>query len=108
LPLMLRLVEQEIIDYRRLILACCEAPARLFGLFPTKGTLQPGSDADLVVIDPRKPFVIRNQDQLSRARLTPFDGWRAPATQVLTMLRGTVIARGVQLTSARVGRFVCP
>jgi dihydroorotase len=108
LPLMLRLVEQEVIDYRRLIVACCEAPARAFGLFPRKGTLQPGSDADLVVIDPGKPFVIRDQDQLSRARLTPFDGWRAPASQVLTMLRGTVVARGLQLTSARVGRFVCP
>jgi dihydroorotase len=108
LPLMLRLVEQEVIDYRRLVAACCEAPARLFGLYPSKGALQPGSDADLVVIDPGKPFVIRNEDQLSRARLTPFDGWRAPASQVLTMLRGTVIARGMQLTSARVGRFVCP
>ena len=108
LPLMLGLVEQKVIDYPRLVAACCEAPARLFGLFPAKGALRPGSDADLVVIDPRRPFQIRNEDQLSRARLTPFDGWRAPASQVLTMLRGTVIARGLELTSARMGRFVCP
>ena len=108
LPLMLGLVEQKVIDYPRLVAACCEAPARLFGLFPAKGALRPGSDADVVVIDPRKPFQIRNDDQLSRARLTPFDGWRAPASQVLTMLRGTVIARGLELTSSRMGRFVCP
>jgi dihydroorotase len=108
LPLMLRLVEQGVIDYPRLAAACCEAPARRFGLFPTKGALRPGSDADLVVIDPRKPFVIRNEDQQSRARLTPFAGWQAPASPVLTMLRGRVVARGTQLTSERCGRFVRP
>jgi dihydroorotase len=108
LPLMLHLVEQGVLDYPRLVAACCETPARLFGLFPRKGALQAGSDADLVVIDPRKPFVIRNADQLSRARLTPFDGWRAPASPVLTMLRGKVVARGTELTSERCGRFVRP
>lgn len=108
LPLMLHLADSGVIDYPRLVRACCEAPARLFGLFPAKGALRTGSDADLVVIDPRKPFVIRNDDQQSRARLTPFDGWRAPATQVLTMLRGKVIARGTQLTAERGGRFVRP
>lgn len=108
LPLMLTLVEKKVIDHARLVAVCCEVPARLFGLFPAKGTLRGGSDADLVVLDPRKPFVIRNEDQLSRARLTPFDGWRAPASQVLTMLRGKVIARDMQLTSERCGRFVRP
>jgi dihydroorotase len=108
LPLMLRLVADKVIDYPRLVEACCEAPARLFGLFPAKGALRPGSDADLVVIDPRLPFVIRNEDQLSRARLTPFDGWRAPASQVLTMLRGKIIARGMQVVCGPNGRFVRP
>ncbi len=108
LPLMLRLVADGVIDYPRLVEACCEAPARLFGLFPAKGALRPGSDADVVVLDPRLPFVIRNEDQLSRARLTPFDGWRAPASQVLTMLRGKVIARAMQVVSGPNGRFVRP
>lgn len=108
LPLMLVLVSEGIIDYPRLVAVCCEVPARLFGIFPAKGALRAGSDADLVVIDPRKPFAIRNEDQLSRARATPFDGWRIPARPMLTMLRGTVIAREGKPTGARIGRFLRP
>jgi dihydroorotase len=106
LPLMLHLVADGALDYPRLVSACCEAPARLFGLFPAKGTLRPGADADLVVVDPARPLVIRNADQLSRARATPFAGWTCPATPILTMLRGSVIARDGKLTSPRGGRFV--
>jgi dihydroorotase len=108
LPLMLLLVERGVIDYPRLVAACCEAPAREFGLFPAKGALRAGSDADLVLVDPRKPLVIRNDDQHSRARLTPFDGWRTPASPVLTLLRGKVIARGSEVAAERCGRFLRP
>ncbi|HVL35891.1 MAG TPA: dihydroorotase family protein, partial [Burkholderiales bacterium] len=108
LPLMLHLVGQGLLDYPRLVGACCEAPARRFGLFPAKGALQRGSDADLVVVAPDRTFVIRNEDQLSRARLTPFDGWKAPGTPVLTMLRGRVIARGAAPQGRPGGRFVRP
>jgi dihydroorotase-like cyclic amidohydrolase len=103
---MLRLVADGALDYPRLVLACCETPARLFGLFPAKGTLRRGADADLVVVDPRRPLAIRNDDQLSRARATPFAGWTCPATPVLTLVRGTVVARDGQPTAARIGRFV--
>ena len=108
LPLMLKMVNDRLIDYPRLVLACCEMPARLFGLYPAKGALRPGSDADLVIVDPRVPFAIHNQDQLSRAKLTPFNGWQTPARPVLTMLRGEVVARDGKPTSARNGRFVRP
>lgn len=58
------------VDYLRLVMACCETPARLFGLFPAKGALIQGSDADQVIVDPRSAFATRNEDQQSRARLT--------------------------------------
>ena len=108
LPLMLRMVSDGLLDYPRLVLACCETPARLFGLYPVKGALLPGSDADLVIVDPRVPFDIRNEDQLSRARLTPFNGWQTPARPIMTMLRGEVVARDGKATGARSGRFVRP
>ena len=108
LPLMLRMVSDGLLDYSRLVLACCETPARLFGLYPVKGALLPGSDADLVIVDPRVPFDIRNEDQLSRARLTPFNGWQTPARPIMTMLRGAVVARDGKATGARSGRFVRP
>lgn len=108
LPLMLRMIADGMLDYPQLVQACCERPARLFGMFPAKGQLAAGADADLVIIDPRRPFTIRDEDQQSRARMTPFAGWTAPATPVLTMLRGAVIARDGQLVGAPCGRFVRP
>jgi dihydroorotase len=88
LPLLLKLL-----DYPDLVRVACEAPARAFGLYPRKGALQPGADADIAVVDPSRPMRIRDEDQQSKARHTPFNGWDAPATPVMTLLRGEVIAR---------------
>lgn len=88
LPLLLKLL-----DYPDLVRVACEQPARAFGLYPRKGALLPGSDADIAVVDPSRPMQIRDEDQESKARHTPFNGWSAPATPVMTLLRGRVIAR---------------
>jgi dihydroorotase len=108
LPLMLKLVEEEILDYPGLVRACCAAPARLFGLYPRKGALQTGSDADLVIVDPSRGMTIRNHDQLSKARDVPFDGMSVPATPVLATLRGIVIMRDGRPVGPSIGRFVAP
>jgi dihydroorotase len=108
LPLMLSMVSDRVLDESTLVRVCCEAPARRFGLWPRKGSLEPGADADLVLIDPRRPLTIRNADQLSRAAQTPFDGRQTPATPVLTLLRGEVIAREGKVVGSARGRFVAP
>ena len=106
LPLLLRLRADGVLDYQRLIEVACEAPARVFGLFPQKGALNPGSDADFVVLDPARPMQIRNADQASKAGRTPFDGWTAPATPVMTFLRGEMIAREGKVVGEPRGRFL--
>jgi dihydroorotase len=108
LPLMLRLVGEDVLDYPGLVRACCERPSRLFGIYPRKGALEVGSDADVVIVDPNRPFTIRNEDQQSKARLTPFDGWTVPATPVLALLRGTLVMRDGRPEGAPIGRFVAP
>ena len=108
LPLLLGLVSRGMLDYPRLVDAACTQPARLFGLFPQKGALQQGADADLVVIDPARPLQIRDADQASKAGRTPFHGWAAPATPVMTLLRGEVIARNGALARPSYGRFLAP
>jgi dihydroorotase len=108
LPVMLWLVGEGVLDYPGLMRACCEGPSRLFGIYPRKGALQVGSDADVVIVDPNRPFTIRNEDQQSKARLTPFDGWTVPATPVLALLRGTVVMRDGRPQGAPIGRFVAP
>jgi dihydroorotase-like cyclic amidohydrolase len=69
------------------------APARRFGLWPRKGSLEPGADADLVLVDPARRATILDRDQLSRAGRTPFAGWEVTGWPVATFLRGDCIMR---------------
>jgi dihydroorotase len=87
---------------------CAEAPARRFGLYPRKGALLPGSDADLVVVDPNRREIIDNAAQWSRARITPFAGWAVTGWPVLTMLRGRVVMREGKIEGPPRGRLVTP
>lgn len=109
LPLLLKLVAEGVLSYADLVRVACEAPARAFNLYPRKGALAVGADADFVAVDPSRPMQIRDADQASKARRTPFDGWSAPAAPVLTVLRGEVLcAEGKLAVSAPRGRFVAP
>jgi dihydropyrimidinase len=77
----------------RLVEAACETPARIFGLYPRKGALKPGSDADVVVWDPRRP------GRLSRERLadgldwTPYDRIDIPGSIRHVLARGAWAVR---------------
>lgn len=66
-------------------------PAKMFGLYPSKGSLMPGSDADIVIFDPMKEYVISPEDLHYNVDYTPFDGMKITGKPVLTMLRGKVI-----------------
>jgi dihydroorotase len=108
LPLLLKLVADGALTYQGLVRVACAGPARLFGLYPRKGALQAGSDADLVIVDPARSMRIRNADQASKAARTPFDGWEVPATPVITMLRGAVVMRGGAIAGSPRGLHLKP
>jgi dihydroorotase len=108
LPLLLGLVSEKRLSYARLVEVASEQPARIFGLYPRKGTLLPGSDADMAIVDPSRPMRIRNADQASKAGRTPFDGWVAPATLRMTLLRGEPVCRDGKAPGAPRGRFLYP
>jgi dihydroorotase-like cyclic amidohydrolase len=61
-----------------------------------------------VLIDPGRPFTIRDEDQQSKARNVPFAGLTVGATPVLACLRGTVIMREGRTVAPPTGRFVRP
>ena len=65
--------------------------ARLFGLYPRKGTIQVGSDADIVIWDPTLTQVIRDEDQLSRAGYSTYAGWEVTGFPRTTIRRGEVV-----------------
>ena len=78
-------------------------PARIFGLYPQKGTIAVGSDADLVLFDPARAGLVDERRLHSRAGYDPFNGFELRGLPVLTLARGEVIARDGQLVGP-VGR----
>jgi dihydropyrimidinase len=75
-------------------------PAKLFGLYPTKGTIAVGSDADIVVFDPEKKVVIRQSEMHSRQDWELHEGFEATGWPVLTISRGEIIVEDRQLLAA--------
>ena len=81
------------ISAHRLVDVACTTPARLFGLFPRKGTIAVGSDADMVIFDPKVEQTLSKSIGLSRADYTPFEGIKVRGATWLVIQRGRVIAR---------------
>ncbi len=92
LPLLLHAVHEGRLAPERLVQVVCEVPARLYGLYPRKGVLQPGADADLVVVDPNREQVLRDDRIVSKAGWTPYAGRRIRGTIVRTYVRGRLVA----------------
>jgi dihydroorotase (multifunctional complex type) len=91
----------------RVVDTYAEAPARIYGL-AQKGVLRPGSDADLVVVDPRSSHVLRDEEVVSRAGWSPYAGTEVMGAVTTTVLRGEVIVRDGAIAdpAAFHGRFL--
>jgi dihydropyrimidinase len=72
---------------------CAETPARTFGLFPRKGCLRVGSDADVVVWDPRRQQSLDAAALHMRVDHSPYEGEVAQGWPSLVLTRGRVVAR---------------
>jgi dihydroorotase len=75
----------------RLADATATRPAKLFGLYPRKGAIRVGADADIVLVDPRRQRTITDADVLSKCGWTPYAGKQVTGVPVHTILRGSVI-----------------
>jgi dihydroorotase (multifunctional complex type) len=106
LIMLLNAVAEEKLTLERLVQTYSETPARLLGLYPRKGTIRAGSDADVVLVDTEQEHALSNENIVSKAGWTPFDGRRVKGQPVMTMLRGQVVAESGQVTAGPgVGRF---
>lgn len=86
---------------------CCTSPARLFGLYPRKGELAPGSDADIVVFDPNYSETITHQMLHENVDYTPYDGMRLAGRVETTLLHGQILVQdGEWASSDQCGVFV--
>ena len=91
LPLLLNGVNEGWLTLERLAEVTSENPARVFGLYPKKGAIRVGSDADLIIVDLDKETTIRNEDQISECGWTPYDGYEVKGAPTTSVLRGRVV-----------------
>ena len=75
----------------KLVYVLATAPAMIFGLYPRKGTVDIGSDADLVLFDPKISRRIRNEDLHQGTDHTIFEGWEVQGFPKMTLSRGKVL-----------------
>ena len=86
-----------------------ENPAKIFKLFPKKGTLAPGSDADIVVLDPEKKWVMGAGKMQTAAGWTPYEGREITGAVETTIVRGKIVFReGEVIGEKGYGCFVRP
>jgi dihydroorotase-like cyclic amidohydrolase len=94
LPVLLDGAHAGRIPYERVVAAYAEGPARTYGLYPRKGSLLPGADGDVVLVDPAARWTVRDEDVLSKAGWSPFAGRTLIGRAVRTYLRGELAADG--------------
>jgi dihydroorotase len=90
------------------VLASSAGPARLWGLFPRKGAIAVGADADLTIVDLDRPGVIDRARLHGRNNHTPFEGRQTRGEAVATVVRGQVVMREGELVGEPRGRLVRP
>jgi dihydroorotase len=94
MPLMLTQVRAgrlSLCDYVRLT---STMPAKAFGLYPAKGALIPGSDADIALVDLDREDTIAGDQLRSRSKITPFEGMKVVGMPVHTLVRGRFVMKG--------------
>jgi dihydropyrimidinase len=95
------------ITLNRMVELLSTNPAKLFGLYPRKGTIAVGSDADIVVFDPDKKVTISAATHHSKSDYNLFEGAEVTGVPEVVLLRGNVLVEdGELVASPGVGQFV--
>ena len=87
-------VSKGLINLNQWVSLCCTNPAVIFGLYPNKGSLLPGSDADIVLFDPELKKTLSNNMLHENVDYTPYEGFKLQGYPVKTLLRGEVLIDG--------------
>ncbi len=82
------------------------APARVYGIYPQKGTIAVGSDADLVVVDLDAERVVRAEDLQGFSDFSPFEGKTLRGWPVATVKGGKIVARDGKIVGPPTGRYI--
>lgn len=106
-PMMLNAVNEGRLTLNQIAQLTAEAPARRFGIYPRKGVIQPGADADFSIVDMKREVVFTKADMLTKAGHTSWEGMKCRGMAAYTIVRGTVVAKDNAIVGeAGYGRFI--
>jgi len=107
-PLMLTQVNEGRISLNQYVKLVSENPARLFNMYPQKGSFNIGTDADFTIVDMEKESVIDKNRLHSKTKITPFDGYKVKGVPVFTIVRGNVVMKDGRIIGEPQGRKIDP
>ncbi len=95
------------ITWERMAQVCAENTARIFGIYPKKGVLSPGSDADIVIIDPKREWTLGVDTLKQGSDFSIYEGRKVRGKAVKTFVRGRLVAEeGEAVIQAPHGGYV--
>jgi dihydropyrimidinase len=95
------------ISLNRMVELLATNPAKLFGLYPRKGTIAVGSDADIVIFDPENTTTISAKTHHSKVDYTLYEGTQVTGSPAVVLLRGHILVENGELVATPgIGRFV--
>jgi dihydroorotase len=100
-PLMLNEVNKGNLTLNEFVRLSSEAPARVWDIYPQKGNLRDGADADITIVDMDMKKVIRAGDLHSKSKTTPYEGMEAQGCPVAAMVRGKFVMKDGNLTGVK-------
>jgi dihydropyrimidinase len=94
------------ITMNRFVDLVATTPAKIFGLYPRKGSVTVGADADLLVWDPKKKHTIRAKEHHMKADYNPYEGRTVTGAPETVLLRGKALVKGGKFAGKFDGKFV--
>ncbi len=105
-PLMINAVNNEKISINDLAAIISENPAKLYGIFPEKGSLEIGTDADITIVDLNKKFEIKEELLHSKSKITAFDKFQLMGKPYATIVRGKIVMEDGKICNELSGKFI--
>jgi len=95
------------LSIEQMVKVTSEGTARYLNIYPKKGALVPGADADVVIVDPHREWTVRSKDMVTRAKeWSPFEGMQGVGMPVTTFVNGELVAENRELVGKAAGEFV--
>ncbi len=91
LPILLDRANKGEISLNRIVDCYATKPAQIFGLYPRKGYLAPGADADITIVDMEKEWVVTHEEMYSKTKYTPYNNFKLKGKPVMTIVMGNVV-----------------